>query len=344
MVNIEIVNPLEYQGWDDLILSKEDYSFFHTSAWATVITESYGYKPIYVAILDKGRVEAFIPLMEIKSILTGRRGVSLPFSDYCQPLINQETDFLSLIDKLIYHGKRSAWKYIELRGGKAPSGIASSNSYYIHNLKLNRNAEEVFKGFRSSTKRNIKKATKEGVETRVVSSIDSVKEFYRLNCITRKKHGLPPQPYYFFKKIFDHVLSKNAGFVVLASYQKNTIAASIYFHFGKKAIYKYGASNPHYQHLRANNLVMWKAIKWYCENGYKSFCFGRTEPQNKGLLQFKSGWNAEEKILKYYKYDLREVVFVNEDQQKARNFYAIFNKMPIFLLRLIGEVLYPHIG
>lgn len=62
---------------------------------------------------------------------------------------------------------------------------------------------------------------------------------------------------------------------MLASFKGTIIAGAIYFHFGEKAVYKYGASDVKYQQLRPNNLVMWEAIRLYCQNGYKSFCFGR---------------------------------------------------------------------
>lgn len=42
-------------------------------------TRSYGYLPLYF-LKEKGRLSAVIPMMEVVSILTGRRAVSLPFT------------------------------------------------------------------------------------------------------------------------------------------------------------------------------------------------------------------------------------------------------------------------
>ena len=344
MPNLQIINPVDYPDWDKLILSTEKYTFFHSSVWAKVLSDAYKYKPLYFTELINGGITTLIPILEVNSLLTGKRGISLPFTDHCEPIINREDDFLSVIKLLNSYGKKSGWKYIELRGGKVPPGIAPSSSYCVHTLDLAENAEEIFKTFRSSTKRNIKKAAKEGVAVRISTSANSIKEFYRLNCLTRKKHGLPPQPYYFFRKIFDHILSTDAGFVALASYHDKTIAASVYFHFGKKVIYKYGASDLNYQHLRANNLVMWEAIKWYCENGYENFSFGRTEPYNKGLLQFKAGWAGKQETLNYYKYDLLQDKFVNNQSKITGLHSKILTKMPLFLLRILGSVLYSHVG
>jgi hypothetical protein len=89
---------------------------------------------------------------------------------------------------------------------------------------------------------------------------------------------------------------------------------------------------------------MWEAIKWYCQNGYKSFCFGRTEPENKGLMQFKAGWGAEEKVIKYFKYDIKRETFVKDCPRMNGLHNRVFSKMPIPLLTVIGSLLYRHIG
>ena len=185
---------------------------------------------------------------------------------------------------------------------------------------------------------------KEGVEVNIDRSLESVKEFYRLNCMTRKEHGLPPQPFNFFKKIYEHVISKDLGMVVLASLDKEKVAGAIYFRFGEKAVYKYGASNKKLQHLRANNLVMWEAIKWYSQNGYKNLFFGRTEPENQGLLQFKSGWGTTEQPIHYYQYDLKKGSFVRGSSRVKGFHNKIFRNIPIPISNKIGALLYKHVG
>ncbi|GAG96070.1 unnamed protein product, partial [marine sediment metagenome] len=241
-------------------------------------------------------------------------------------------------------GKEAGWKYVELRGDKnSPQNIRAFTSYHIHTLDLKPKEQEIYSTFRGSNKRNIKKAIKEGVDVKIGHSLNSIKEFYRLNCMTRKHHGLPPQPFNFFKKIHEHIISQKKGFVVLASYRKEPISGAVYFHFGEKAIYKYGASDKNYQHLRANNLVMWEAIRWCAGNGFKSFSFGRTEPANEGLLQFKRGWGGHEETINYYKYDLAKAEFVN-DPRGVRTSYNFLKKLPSPLLNLAGSLLYRHVG
>ena len=139
-------------------------------------------------------------------------------------------------------------------------------------------------------------------------------------------------------------MGKGLGIIVLASYRGNTVAGSIFFHFGGKAIYKYGASDHTHQDLRANNLVMWEGIRWYQKNGYHSLTFGRTEPQNDGLRQFKSGWGTEERTIPYYRFDLKADVFVRGEQRVSGIHNKLFSRMPGPLLKLTGKLLYRHMG
>ena len=282
--------------------------------------------------------------MAIKSSLTGKRGAALPFTDYCPVIASDGNHFQELFGKVVEYGEKAKWKNIEFRGGEEYlQGNIPSQTYLTHNLDLTHAEQEIFSTFRKSTKRNIKKAIKEGIQVKILNNLDSVKSFYRLNCMTRKDHGLPPQPFYFFRKLFEHIISKEKGFITLASYNGKEIAGCVYLNFKDKAIYKYGDSDKKYQNLRPNNLVMWEAIKFSTQNGFKSFNFGRTEPDHEGLLQFKRGWGTREETTNYYKYDLTENVFV-KDSSRINFFNPFFQKMPLPLLKLTGYMLYRHVG
>jgi hypothetical protein len=90
--------------------------------------------------------------------------------------------------------------------------------------------------------------------------------------IIKKKGGYP------------HIISKDKDAVMLASLDYGYIAGSIYFLFQKKAYYKYGAYDTEYHDLHPSYLVMWEVIINVSSTGYESLYFGRTEPENIGLL------------------------------------------------------------
>ena len=131
---------------------------------------------------------------------------------------------------------------------------------------------------------------------------------------------------------------------MIASYKNKIIAGAVFFHFGGRAIYKYGGSDDEYQHLRANNLVMWRAIQWYAENGHTVLSFGRTDPGNEGLIRYKCGWGTEQTTIIYYKYDLRYNSFVKAKCLLEGYHNIVFSSMPNALSRGFGSLLYKHIG
>lgn len=342
---VEIINPVSFFSWNDSVLLKAHGSIFHSSNWASVLSESYNYKPRYFTLTQKACTTAMIPFMEISTALTKKRGVSLPFTDYCDPLMMEGVEYEDIMNDVIEFGEKSEWKSLEFRTENPLSAkIPTSSLFYGHSLDISRNENVIFSDLRDSTRRNIKKAERDGVVVTINQSPDSVRDFYNLNCLTRRDHGLPCQPYIFFKKIYSHIISKNLGVVILAKINEKYIAGAVYFNFGNRVIYKYGASDRNYLHLRANNLIMWKAIQWFCGQGFKRFDLGRTEQENSGLLQFKRGWGAREYPIYYYKYDFRRRAFVSGYLHVTGLHNRIFRMMPLPLLKIAGSMLYRHAG
>jgi hypothetical protein len=342
---LQILDPTDREDWDDLLGSSPESSFFHSRAWAGVLRDAYRFVPKYFTVVEGSKIAALIPVFEASSFLTGTRGVSLPFTDYCQPITNSGESLKDLLRPIIEHGKQSGWKYLELRTSDTVLPDAPpSCQFYGHLLDLSAGEKRIRAKLRSSTQRNIKKANQEGVHVEFAGSLQAVEEFYRLNCLTRRDHGLPPQPFKFFACVHNHVISQGKGRVALASHRGRVIAGCVYFHFGRKAIYKYGASDRRFQHLRANNLIMWEAIRQYGLEGYESFCFGRTEPDNPGLRQFKQGWGPQECMITYYRYDLRKGAFTPDERRVSDVHKSVFRRMPISLLRMAGNLLYRHMG
>lgn len=339
------INPIDHPGWDDLILSTPNYSFFHSSSWAKALSESYSYTPAYFMLMNHEKPLAVVPVMEVKSVLTGRRGVSLPFTDYCEPIYHEPVPFREMMEGMIQHGRKRGWKSLELRGGEAPSEDAFPSIHYLrHALNLSGDIDQLFSRFKESTRRNIRKGLSGEVEIQRDDSLESLRAFYRLHVLTRRQHGVPPQPYFFFKKVHEHILSRGMGFVVLASFKKKRIAGGVFFYWGGKAVYKYGASDRRFRPLRANHLVMWEAIQWCAQRGFREFCFGRTEMGNQGLRQFKSGWGVEENVVPYYKYDMDQGTYVAEHEKMTPTHHRILRQMPIPILKAVGSLLYRHVG
>lgn len=344
MMTIKLLNPINYQGWDDIIESNSTTSIFHSSHWSKVLIDTYKYKPHYFTTIENKSMQNLIPIMEVSSILTGRRGISLPFSDYCEPILSDKQQLNAAVDRVIRYGRKAGWKYIELRlKNNQAKDWPCFNKYFGHTLDLSNDTEAVFSGLKSNVRRNIRKAQRMKVQIQHLHSISSLREYYRLHCLTRQRKGLPPQSYNFFYNIYKHIISPGLGFVLLAKYNKRYIAGGIFFCYGKNAQFKFGASEYSYRHTKANDLLIWQAIEWFCKNGFKQFCFGRTHPTNLGLRKYKEGWGTQEKIIRYYRYNYKKGDFI-ENPKTTKSKVSLFKLMPVPLLRVIGRISYKHIG
>jgi hypothetical protein len=308
-----------------------------------VLQEAYGYRPFYFASFDSHRLLTLLPTMEVNSWLTGRRGVSLPFTDSCPPLVSFATAAAGLFDQVKACGRARGWRYWQGRGvrqlfNSAPASLV----FYGHTLDLSVGEDQLFANLHSAVRRAIRKGRKDGVEMEFSQSLEALKAYYSLHCLTRRRQGLPPQPFRFFESIHRHVLSPNLGQVALARCGGKVIAGAVFFHLGKKTIYKYAASDTAFQSVRGSNLVLWEAIRWYASQGSRELDLGRTERTNDGLRRFKLGWGTEEHLIEFIRYDLRKRRFVIESDETAGWHNPVFRRLPLFLSRIIGACLYRH--
>ncbi len=342
---LEIMDPTVRADWDQIIASSPEHTFFHSSNWTGVLKSSYSYKPLYFTSREGSNVSVSVPLMEVRSLLTGKRGVSIPFTDHCEPIVANEDHFPSILDEILRYGKNAGWKYLELRGGASHlKGVVPYRGYVRHVLRINGEEEILFERLKPATRRNVRRAVDSGVRTIISESATDLRSYYILHCRTHKRHGVPPQPWSFFEAVHKNAIGKGRGFTIIATYEGRPISGAVYLHYGKKAIYKYGASDLRHQHLRAANLVMWEAIRWFSKKGFEELCFGRTDPENAGLIHFKAGWGTQEEPIKYYRYDLKRSAFVKGAPEITGLGQPIFRRMPLPLLRLAGEMLYRHMG
>lgn len=308
--------------------------------------DTYGYKPYYFEFTKDNDTLALIPFMLIDSWLTGKRLVSLPFSDYCQPLISNDLNPEELFNKIFQFVSDPKVKYFEIRSTKNryPFETDKFRTDQRHILKLGRTETDLLKSFSDNTKRNIKKAVKEGVVLSIQNNDNGMNIFYDMNVETRKKHGLPPQPKRFFQMLNKNIIQNGMGEILIAESNGEPISSCIYLKFGKKLVYKFGASYSKYFELRGNHFVMWEAIKRYLAEGFEEFDFGRTEIGHDGLRRFKLGWNTEESSIFTTRFDFRTNEFLNASISTQGFHNRIFEKSPELILKIIGNVLYKHIG
>ncbi|WP_290664997.1 GNAT family N-acetyltransferase [Ignavibacterium sp.] len=343
---IKIINPCEIENWNNEILRMNNYSFFHSSEWSQVLSDTYYYKPKYFCLFRNGELSAVVPAMVIKSKLTGSRIVSLPFSDVCEPLFSSIDDLENVKEFIFNYCDNNELRYMEFRTSelKFPFETENFRTDLRHFLDIAADENKLYKLLSENSRRNIKSAGKDGLTIKELNSFEAVKIFYRLQCFTRRKHGLPPQPESFFTNIYKYIISKGKGDILIAYLNNIPVAALMFFRIGTKVLYKFGASSDSNLPKGANHLLMWEAIKKYSSLGYKEFDFGRTETNHEGLRRFKLGFGADERIIYTTRYDIANKTFVSAETKTTGIHNKIFKHTPLLLLKFIGNTIYKHMG
>jgi hypothetical protein len=341
--NFLVMQPSD-QRWQEYIKSDVNATIFHHPAWIRLLADCYGFQSFVSVVCNSaGKIRAGIPIMDIKSKLTGRRWVSLPFSDYCNPLFDDSLWLTHLTVGLIQLSKEKNIPRFELRWKLPPNDLVNPTSRYVlHILKLDPDIERVLKGVHRTQYQNVRRAEREGITVEKGKDIDAMRSFYYLHCLTRRRHGLPVQPWKFFEQLYYQLLEKGLGFILLAKQSDRYLAAGIFLCTHETLTYKYAASHSkENQFIRSNHLLTWSAIRWGCNNGFKNFDFGRSNVKDTGLRTFKIRWGAQETTLHYsYFFDSPQPT----DSRLLPVMQFFIRRSPLWVGTMMGEVLYKYFG
>ena len=344
------IDPTKDARWEEFLQAHPNASVFHTAAWLQALRRTYGYEPVTLTTSPPtGELKNGLVFCDVKSWLTGRRLVSLPFSDHCEPLCDSNEDLDFLIRYLQAALEHESWRYLEIRPidgsiGQRSNGIGflPAATYFLHILDLRPDLDAVFRSLdKDCVQRRIQRAERAGLVEECGRSDDLLKEFYALFVVTRGRHRLPPIPYAWFRNLIQ--CQGKALEIRLAHNGKTPISAILTLQFKDGVYYKYGCSDARFNKFGATPWLLWRAIAAAKSNGAIKFDMGRTEENNAGLLAFKNHWVPQPKRLVYWKFpDASSPDSINS--WKLRMAKRVFSLMPYRLLRITGKVIYRHIG
>ncbi|MFH1941008.1 MAG: GNAT family N-acetyltransferase, partial [bacterium] len=177
------------------------------------------------------------------------------------------------------------------------------------------------------------------------SSEVDLKAFYELNCKTRKKFGVPPKPYRFFKNLWDILNPKNMVDILTVYFESKPICSILYLKYKKRAHGEYMGTDETYRQFSPNIFLFWKTIQRLKAENFHSFDFGSTSANNENLLTFKRRWGTVEEDLKHYYFpEVHGVSADFENGTKYKLFTSMCRRMPDGLFRMTGNFLYNHLG
>jgi lipid II:glycine glycyltransferase (peptidoglycan interpeptide bridge formation enzyme) len=213
-----------------------------------------------------------------------------------------------------------------------------------HRLALTKDDKALADGFDANTRRNLRKAEAAGVRVEWSDGWEALHAFEAMNAVTRRRHGLPPQPGRFFRALHRNVIAAGHGATVLALRGDRVAAGAVFLWHDKLGVFKYAASAGRDVPDGSAHLVMREGFRQCRDAGVERLDFGRTDPANEGLRRYKRGFGGEEYDIPYYRYSYRERAFVTVPPRETGPHNAVFRVLPVCVLRWIGSVLYRHVA
>jgi CelD/BcsL family acetyltransferase involved in cellulose biosynthesis len=340
------LDPLKDARWRDFVDRHPESSAFHRVEWLEALRLSYGFEPVLLTTAPWGEpLRNGLLLCKVRSRLTGNRLVSLPFSDHCEPLADSPDSMNDLLSSVANRVDQEQWKYFELRpirySTSSRPDFALSATYYFHRLDLRPDEQALFKGFhKASIQRKIAKAGREGLRCEQGSGEELLEHFYKLLLMTRRRHGLPPQPRKWFRSL---IAAFGADLQIRVAFKAGTPVASILTLSHKKTlVYKYGCSDRRFNNLGGTVMLFWQAIQEARAKGILELDMGRSDLDNPGLVTFKERWGAERSSIHYWRYPAASSA--SRPRSLGGPAKWLLAKAPDLALTLLSNVAYRHIA
>jgi CelD/BcsL family acetyltransferase involved in cellulose biosynthesis len=301
-VNLVCVDPRSDPLWRKLV-EQAPSSVFHSPSWIQVLTDTYGWQAdACVIVNDLGDPCAGIPFCRIADVM-GERIVALPFSDYCDPLVNDARCWHYLIDRLLPEHCPITVRCLHNDVPLSDERFAVMKRTKWHGLDLRPELDALWRGMHDSKHRAIKKSQREGLTVRVAQSEQELRAFFEMHLKIRKyKLGLLAQPFRFFQNIWRHFVETQQGFLLLALYQDRIVAGDFFLEWKDTLYYKFNASLFEDLSHRPNDLLMWEGIQRGKARGLKFLDLGLSDWDQEGLVRYKRMFGTQEKTISFLRY------------------------------------------
>jgi len=343
----------------------------HSSRFETGVSEIESTSPSSILAFKPLAecVTGILPLIHLKHFLFGKRLISIPFFDFGGILADNEEAEKALLFKAIHLSGTLKTKNIELRQTEALLPIRKSQQRETESLRgkvtlselsamncvlqtytgkvrmmldLPKSAEELMKIFRSKLRNKIKIPLKRGLFPKI-GGIELLDDFYKVFSMNMRDLGSPVHS----RNLLANVLKEfpERAKIVLVYKEKKPLAGSIIIGFRDVLENPWASFVRKYRSLHANMLLYWAMLEYGCENGYKSFDFGRSTP-GEGTYTFKKQWGAKSTPLYWSTISSNGNIIEEELNIKSKFDKAIqcWKKMPVPITKIIGPRIRKHIS
>ncbi len=261
---------------------------FHSPAWLRALHAGYGLEPTAWIVPDAdGAPRSGLVACALDDLL-GRRAISLPFSDYCDPLLGDPGDWAPLAEAWLATDAPARLRCLHAAEPVADERFEATGWAYWHAVDLLADEDAQWSALHSTARRNVARARRAGVRVEASNRREDLRAFFELHLALRKtKYRLLAQPYAFFEALWEEFLAPGHGTLLVARRGEELVAGILLLEAYGKLYYKFNASSPAHLEARPNDLLAWSALRHGAERGLAHLDFGVSDHDQPGLVRYK---------------------------------------------------------
>jgi len=331
--------PLELAGarWREFADAHPAATLYHGAPWAEVLGRAYGFR-ILVAMAERGREVSAGCLLSSSKIPFAGRFIGLPFSDSAAPLSVNAQAAAALLRGLAVAAPRRRASF-EIRGTAAPAPWQTSECFRQWSIDVARPFAELERDADRNFRRQVRHALAQGVAVETGDSEAMMQRFYRLQLETRRRLGVPPQPWRFFAAVHEVFAARGALEVWIAARDGRDLAAVVVLR-ERDALYAKWSARASHGADGASHLLFFSMLKRYAGHAAR-LDLGRTDARNAGLARFKEEMGAAASVLPYSYFPRIPQRANAEDPERATGMLArVWRRLPLPFTRAIGATAY----
>jgi len=303
-MEIRTARSKDKSAWDAYVDSYPNAAPYSLFAWKNAVEEAYGHEGCYLLAEEDGTIRGVLPLFHFRIPLWGSNLVSLPFCDMGDILADNSEVRMVLANEAVSLAQKMKVKSLAIRSG-AENLFSDSYGWNVHVntdkvrmlLRLPDTSEELWKGFKSKLRSQIRKAEKNGLVF-TWGNTETLDAFY--DVFSRNMHdlGSPVHSKKWIAKIIQHYgKSARMGLVYCDG---QPVGCGIILFTRHTVSIPWASTLREYNRLAPNMLLYWNFLKYAADHGRKTFDFGRSTP-NEGTYRFKKQWGAVPEPLYWYR-------------------------------------------
>jgi FemAB-related protein (PEP-CTERM system-associated) len=339
------VRPFEQTDaarWEAFVAECPEATFFHRIGWRRVIEQGLGHRCHYLLAERDDRIEAVLPLAQVRSRLFGHQLVSTPCCVYGGVAARDASARQALLHAAVAEAERLRVDSLELRN-RAPvgEGWPTKELYVTFRREISANDDDNLKAIPRKQRAMVRKGIAAGLGSRLIDDPDL---FFRIYAESVRNLGTPVFPRRFFRVLCEEFRA-DAEIAVIAAPDGEDIAAVMSFYFRDEVLPYYGGSRPRARELKGNDFMYWDLMSRAAGRGARVFDYGRSKVGT-GPYDFKRNWGFTPEALHYQYHLVRadSVPEVNPTNPRYHYFIEAWKRLPLPIANAVGPLLARNLG